>query len=163
MVNSSCRGDRGWLRFYCATLQALYRAADYRSRSFNRAAGSAPLAKIENKQKAITPSRNGLWPVRTFSLVFRRDYRRVTFPVINIILIASRVPVVVQRNDEACEALARFCYLIILLVSLWLSCGKEKIVRKTSGPTCSFHIHLNVSDLVVSIFKYQTLWINLLN
>jgi len=35
----------------------------------------APLAKIE-KQKAITPSRNDLWPIRTFSFVFRHDYRR---------------------------------------------------------------------------------------
>lgn len=31
----------------------------------------------------------------TFSFAFRRDYWRVTFPVINIILIAPRVPVVV--------------------------------------------------------------------
>lgn len=105
MVNSSCRGDRGRLRFYCATLHALYRAADYRSRSFNRTVGSAPLAsgiaKIENKQKAITPSRVMIYGP-TFSLAFRRDYQRVTFPVINTILIAPRVPVVVQRN-EGCE------------------------------------------------------------
>lgn len=77
----------------------------------------AALAKIENKQKVITPSRNDLWPIRTFSFVFRRDYRRVTFPVINIILIASRVPVVVQRNDEVCE---HWHVLIISLYSLSL-------------------------------------------
>lgn len=61
-------------RFYYATLQALYRAADYRSPNrLTELLSSAPLAngiaKIENKQAAITPSRNDLRPSSYFAII----------------------------------------------------------------------------------------------